>query len=78
MLLLYQVVMAWGLGYFLVEMRAMVVDPEDTDSAVRLGLHLLPTREYPRLRALLPAMADLDADAEFAAGLDALLERFAP
>ncbi len=77
-LALYRALLAWMLGYLLVELRAMVVDPDEEEPAVRLGLHHLPTREYPRLRALAPAMADHDAEAEIAAGLDALIDRLAP
>jgi AcrR family transcriptional regulator len=74
-LALYRAMLAWLLGYLLVELRAMVVDPDEEEPAIRLGLHHLPSREYPRLRALAPAMADHDAEAEIAAGLDALIDR---
>ncbi|MFC8453366.1 TetR/AcrR family transcriptional regulator [Kitasatospora sp. NPDC057223] len=76
-LALYRAMLAWLLGYLLVELRAMVVDPDEEEPAIRLGLHHLPSREYPRLRALAPAMADHDAEAEIAAGLDALIDRHA-
>ncbi|MFD5098580.1 TetR/AcrR family transcriptional regulator [Streptomyces albidochromogenes] len=64
---------AWLLGYLLVELRAMDDDPDETDPAFRLGLHRIPEREFPRLRATAITLADRGGPVELEAGLDALL-----
>jgi AcrR family transcriptional regulator len=66
---------AWLLGWLTVELRAMDDDPDEPDPAFRLGLHRLPARELPRLRALAPLMAERGGGAELSEGLDALLRR---
>jgi AcrR family transcriptional regulator len=68
---------AWVLGYMSVELRAMVDNPEETDPAFRLGLHRLPAQDLPRLRESTPALAERGGPEGLAAGLDALLDRFA-
>lgn len=77
-LALYRAALAWVLGYLVMELRILEVDPAEPEPAIRLGLHHLPAHEYPRLRATAAAMTDHDAEQELAAGLDALLDRFAP
>ncbi|MFG2449500.1 TetR/AcrR family transcriptional regulator [Streptomyces sp. NPDC048512] len=65
---------AWLLGYLLVELRAMDDDPAEPEPAFRLGLHRLSAEEFPRLRAMAPALAEQGGHAELDAGLDALLD----
>jgi len=67
----------WILGYVSVELRAMVDNPEESDPAFRLGLHRMPPQEFPRLRKVAPALAEHGGPDGLAAGLDALLDRFA-
>ncbi|MFF3615424.1 TetR/AcrR family transcriptional regulator [Streptomyces sp. NPDC002580] len=67
----------WVLGYVSVELRAMVDNPEEADPAFRLGLHRMPPQELPRLRETAAALADRGGPDGLAAGLDALLDRFA-
>lgn len=75
----YRAFTAWLLGYIFAELQAMDDDPEETDPAFRLGLHRMPARELPRLRAIAPALAaEQDGPAGLAAGLDALLDRLVP
>ncbi|MFI6415581.1 TetR/AcrR family transcriptional regulator [Streptomyces sp. NPDC050585] len=66
---------AWLLGYLFADLRETVDAPEEPHPDFRLGLHLLNVRDFPRLRALAPAMAAPGGPAELAAGLDALLDR---
>ena len=47
-----------------------VHDPEETDDLLRLGLHRLPAREFPRRRSLAPALASYDRRQELDEGLD--------
>ncbi|RPF38024.1 TetR/AcrR family transcriptional regulator [Streptomyces sp. TLI_185] len=74
--LVLQVVTAWLLGCSLVELRAMVDNPEEPEPAFRLGLHLMPAQELPRLRAIAPGLAERGGPEPLDAGLDALLDQF--
>ncbi|GGH97066.1 TetR family transcriptional regulator [Arthrobacter liuii] len=60
-------------GHILNELQEYVVDPEENEALLRLGLHRLPAREFPRLRALGPALSDYDGAAELDQGLTILL-----
>ena len=39
-------------GHILTELQEVVVNPDETDDLLRLGLHRLPPREFPLLRSL--------------------------
>ncbi|MER5398819.1 TetR/AcrR family transcriptional regulator C-terminal domain-containing protein [Streptomyces sp. NPDC002599] len=67
----------WVLGYVSVELRAMVDNPDEEDTAFRLGLHRMPPQELPRLREIAAALAERGGQDGLDAGLDALLDRFA-
>ena len=60
-------------GHVLNELQELVENPEETDDLLRLGLHRLPLREFPRLRGLAPALAAYDGAAELERGMDILL-----
>lgn len=60
-------------GHVLDELQELVDNPEETDDLLRLGLHRLPIREFPRLRSLAPVLATYDGHAELDRGLDILL-----
>lgn len=60
-------------GHILNELQEFVVDPEENEVLLRLGLHRLPAKEFPRLRALAPALAEYDGSAELDQGLTILL-----
>jgi hypothetical protein len=71
----------WGLlyGHVLNELQEVVVDPEETDALLRLGLHRLPLREFPRLRALADVLlTGYDGAAELDVGLDMLFSNLRP
>ncbi|MFF4392676.1 MULTISPECIES: TetR/AcrR family transcriptional regulator [unclassified Streptomyces] len=72
---LYRAFVSWVLGYIVVELREVVDDPDEPDPAFRLGLHRLPARDFPRLRALGPALAVRGGEEQLGVGLDALLDR---
>ncbi|MFF8289417.1 TetR/AcrR family transcriptional regulator [Streptomyces sp. NPDC016309] len=74
--LAYRAVTAWAFGFVLVELTAVVDDPDEPEPAIRMGLHLMPVRELPHLRATAPALAERAGEEVLAAGLDALLDRF--
>lgn len=67
---------AWTLGYIMAELRAVVDNPEEPDPAFRLGLHLMPARVLPHLRADAPAITERGGPDVLVAGLDALLDQF--
>ncbi|MFE7601767.1 TetR/AcrR family transcriptional regulator [Streptomyces sp. NPDC057494] len=74
----YRVYMSWVLGYIVIDLRAVVDDPDEPDPAFRLGLHRLPARDFPMLRAYGPALAERGGEEQLAAGLDALLASLGP
>ena len=60
-------------GHILNELQEYIVDPEENEVLLRLGLHRLPAKEFPRLRALAPALAVYDGMAELDEGITILL-----
>ncbi|MEU1232459.1 TetR/AcrR family transcriptional regulator C-terminal domain-containing protein [Streptomyces sp. NPDC005828] len=74
-LTIYRAFVAWILGCLLVDKRQTVDNPEEPDLMLRLGLHRMPAAEYPRLRALVPRLAEYDDEQEMIVGLVCLLSR---
>lgn len=60
-------------GHILNELQEYIVDPDENEAILRLGLHRLPAKDFPHLRALGPVLADYDGDAELDQGLSILL-----
>lgn len=60
-------------GHVLTELQELVVDPDETDDLLRLGLHRLPPLEFPHIRSLATALAEYDGSAELDQGLDLML-----
>ncbi len=67
-------------GHIVNEMQELVVDPDETDDLLRLGLHRLPLPDFPHLRSLAAELAAYDGGREldqsmtiFLAGLTAQL-----
>jgi AcrR family transcriptional regulator len=60
-------------GHVLNELQELVENRDETDDLLRLGLHRLPIREFPRLRSLAPVLAAYDGAAELERGMDILL-----
>ncbi|MGN7200826.1 TetR/AcrR family transcriptional regulator C-terminal domain-containing protein [Arthrobacter sp. SAFR-044] len=60
-------------GHILNELQEYIVDPEENEAILRLGLHRLPAKDFPHLRALGPVLADYDGDLELDQGLSILL-----
>ncbi len=54
------------------------MDPEENEALLRLGLHRLPAKAFPHLRALGPVLADYDGAAELDQGLTILLSGLSP
>jgi AcrR family transcriptional regulator len=60
-------------GHVLNELQERVYDPEETDDLLRLGLHRLPAKEFPRLRSLATELAAYDGLGELEEGLEAVI-----
>ncbi|WP_258804831.1 TetR/AcrR family transcriptional regulator C-terminal domain-containing protein [Pseudarthrobacter sp. NS4] len=60
-------------GHILNELQEYIVDPEESEAILRLGLHRLPAKDFPHLRALGPVLAEYDGAAELDQGLSILL-----
>ncbi|MGK3647617.1 TetR/AcrR family transcriptional regulator C-terminal domain-containing protein [Pseudarthrobacter enclensis] len=60
-------------GHILNELQEYIVDPDENEALLRLGLHRLPAKEFPRLRSLAPALADYDGAEELDQGISILL-----
>ena len=60
-------------GHILNELQEFIVDPDENEALLQLGLHRLPPKEFPQLRALAPVLADYDGSSELDEGLDILL-----
>jgi AcrR family transcriptional regulator len=60
-------------GHILNELQEYIVDPEENEAILRLGLHRLPAKDFPHLRALGPVLADYEGAAELDQGLSILL-----
>lgn len=73
----FQAFTAWLLGYVSMELRPMVDNPDESDPAFRLGLHRMPPQDLPVLRDVAPVLAERGGPEGLAAGLDALVDRFA-
>ena len=64
-------------GHILNELQEIIVDPEENETLLRLGLHRLPARSFPRLRAMAPVLADYDGAGELDQGITILLSGLA-
>jgi AcrR family transcriptional regulator len=71
-LMVYRMYVGFLYGHLLNEMQDVVVDPDETEDLLRLGLHRLPAREFPVLRSLATELAAYDGAAALDAGLDIL------
>lgn len=69
----YRLYMGFLQGHVLNELQERVHDPEETDDLLRLGLHRLPVREFPRLRSLATQLAVYDGLQELEEGLDVVI-----
>lgn len=60
-------------GHLLAELQDTVVNPDEIDDLLRLGLQQLPPRQFPILRSLASDLAAYDGERELDSGLDLLL-----
>jgi hypothetical protein len=69
----YRLYMGFLHGHVLNELQERVLAPDETDDLLRLGLHRLPLREFPRIRALAGELATYDGARELDEGLMVVL-----
>jgi AcrR family transcriptional regulator len=69
----YRLYMGFLQGHVLNELQERVHDPEETDDLLRLGLHRLPVRDFPRIRSLATELAAYDGLEELEEGLDVVI-----
>jgi AcrR family transcriptional regulator len=69
-------------GHILDELQDLIDNPDETDDLLRLGLHRLPRREFPRIRAVAPELASYDGAAHHQQGVELMItglqSRFQP
>lgn len=70
---IYRLVYGSMQGHVLNELQTLVVDADESDDLLRLGLHRLPLREFPRLRHLAPVLAAYDGLEELERRMDIML-----
>jgi AcrR family transcriptional regulator len=69
----YRLYMGFLQGHVLNELQERVHDPDESDDLLRLGLHRLPVREFPRIRSLAAELAAYDGLQELDEGLDVVI-----
>lgn len=69
----YRAFQALLYGHIIIELQKYIVDPDEDEPLLRLGLQRLPARAFPHLRALAPALAQYDGASELDQSLDILL-----
>lgn len=70
---IYRLVYGSMQGHVLNELQTLVANHEETDALLRLGLHRLPLREFPRLRGLAPVLAAYDGAEELERRMDIMI-----
>ena len=70
---IYRMVFGSMQGHVLNELQTLVVNDEEPEPLLRLGLHRLPLREFPRIRQLAPVLAAYDGEAELDRRMDIMI-----
>jgi hypothetical protein len=60
-------------GHVLDELQDLIDNPDEADDLLRLGLHRLPYREFPRIRSLAPELASYDGAAHLQQGVELMI-----
>ncbi|MHA7276723.1 TetR/AcrR family transcriptional regulator C-terminal domain-containing protein [Arthrobacter sp. HLT1-21] len=61
-------------GHIINELEEFVVDADEDEEVLRLGLQRLAKKDFPHLRTLAPLLADYDGKSELDQGIDILLQ----
>jgi hypothetical protein len=49
-------------GHTVTKLQEFIVDPDKNEALLRLNLHRLPPKDFPRLHALAQVLADYDGE----------------
>ncbi len=69
----YRAYFALLYGHVLNELQESVADPDETEHLLRLGLHRLPTGQFPVIRQLAAELSHYNGAVELELGLDMLM-----
>ncbi len=70
----YRAYYGFLIGHVLNELEEFVVNPDEDEVGLKLGLHRLPKKDFPHLRHLAPMLVDYDGRGELDQGITILLE----
>jgi AcrR family transcriptional regulator len=70
----YRAYYGYLLGHLLNELEEFVVNPDEDEVGLRMGLHRLPKKDFPHLRDLAELLLSYDGKAELDQGITILLE----
>ncbi|WP_246199605.1 TetR/AcrR family transcriptional regulator C-terminal domain-containing protein [Arthrobacter zhaoguopingii] len=69
----YRAYYGFLLGHVINELEEFVVNPDEDDTGLRLGLHRLPEQDFPYLRRLGSQLLDYDGEVELDQGITIVL-----
>nr|WP_246018499.1 TetR/AcrR family transcriptional regulator C-terminal domain-containing protein [Arthrobacter crusticola] len=69
----YRAYYGFLIGHVINELEEFVVNPDEDDTGLRLGLHRLPAKDFPHLRRLASQLLDYDGQAELDQGITIVL-----
>jgi AcrR family transcriptional regulator len=70
----YRTYYGFLLGHLLNELEELVVNPNEDEAGLRMGLHRLPEEDFPHLRDLAPLLLAYDGQAELDQGVTIVLQ----
>ncbi len=70
----YRAYYGFLIGHVINELEEFVVNPDEDDTGLRLGLHRLPEQDFPHLRRLASQLVDYDGEAELDQGISIVLQ----
>lgn len=70
----YRAYYGFLIGHILNELEEFVVNPDEDELGLKLGLHRLPKKDFPHLRELAPMLLNYDGEAELEQGITILLQ----
>jgi AcrR family transcriptional regulator len=70
----YRAYYGFLIGHVINELEEFVVNPDEDDTGLRLGLHRLPEKDFPHLRRLAAQLLDYDGEAELDQGITIVLQ----
>ncbi|WP_233091994.1 TetR/AcrR family transcriptional regulator C-terminal domain-containing protein [Arthrobacter sp. MSA 4-2] len=69
----YRAYYGFLIGHLINELEEFVVNPDEDEAGLRLGLHRLPPEDFPHLRRLAAQLLDYDGETELDQGITIVL-----